>query len=276
MKENKYSLYLAILLSVVCILVTIFTFDNENMYLSWLNTLCQSVLAGTIVLIGTATIGYKRQKKVVLEGILKEINKLIHIFNEIEFFSEGKLLCLDEYAEYMKKTSEEYKNVNETEMENMHHDYIKNRIDGNKKILEKNMKKYINLSEYSIEKLWDMYGELDFFVNNKQRLFIYYEVYSYITEIFKKIKIEAYHFKIYFDATNGNIFVNWNKLINVQSEIFKKISQNELKYYQDVPHVTFLNENEEQIYINDAYYQLDKKYKIIWELTYNKNYGSVN
>ena len=240
-----------------------------------MNTLAQSVLAGAIVLIGTATIGYKRQKKVVLEGILKEINKLIHIFNQIEFFSEEKLLCLDEYAEHMKKTSEEYKDIDELEMKNIYHDYINNHIDGNKKILEKNMKKYIDLSEYSIEKLWDLYGELDFFINNKQRLFIYYEVYSYITEIFKKIKIEVYHFKIYFDATNGNIFVNWNKLINVQREIFKKISQDELKGYRDIPHVALLGEKEEQIYINDAYYQLDRKYRIIWELTYNKKYGSV-
>lgn len=214
MKLNKRIFYFSTISS-ICILViaTLLVFYLKNNGIAqYIANILLNILAGLIVLIFTSLFDYFIKRRECLEAIMKQCQFFAIEFNRLTYFKEKSVDTMIETnkkhdEDISAKTIEEIKRYVDTE---------------NKKDLEKIMDDYINLSEINLNAFWDLYRDLDFIFDykNKKKKEFWNEIFNYVNIKINKIRKEAYHFNIYKKSNNGNYYVNAHKLNELQKEIF--------------------------------------------------------
>ena len=216
MKLNKRIFYFSTISS-ICILVIatvlVFAFKN-NEIAQYIANILLNILAGLIVLIFTSLFDYFIKRRECLESIMKQCQFFAVEFNRLIYFKE-------ESAETMLEANK--KDGDDIDVDPKTRGEIKRSIDTeNKKNLEKIIVDYINLSEINLNDFWDLYRDLDFLFDykNKKKKEFWNEIFNYVSIKINKIREEVYHFKIYKQSNNGNYYVNAHKLNELQKEIF--------------------------------------------------------
>lgn len=214
MKLNKRIFYFSTISS-ICILViatlVVFVFKN-NEIAQYISNILLNILAGLIVLIFTSLFEYFIKRRECLESIMKQCQFFAVEFDGLTYFKEKSVETMLEAnkkddEDINLKTIEEIKRYVDTE---------------NKKDLEKIIVDYINLSEINLNAFWDLYRDLDFLFDykNKKKKEFWNEIFNYVNIKINKIREEAYHFKIYKKSNKDNYYVNARKLNELQKEIF--------------------------------------------------------
>ena len=214
MKLNKRIFYFSTISS-ICILViatlVVFVFKN-NEIAQYISNILLNILAGLIVLIFTSLFEYFIKRRECLESIMKQCQFFAVEFDGLTYFKEKSVETMLEAnkkddEDINPKTKEEIKRYVDTE---------------NKKDLEKIIVDYINLSEINLNAFWDLYRDLDFLFDykNKKKKEFWNEIFNYVNIKINKIREEAYYFNIYKKSNNGNYYVNARKLNELQKEIF--------------------------------------------------------
>lgn len=214
MKLNKRIFYFSTISS-ICILViatlVVFVFKN-NEIAQYISNILLNILAGLIVLIFTSLFEYFIKRRECLESIMKQCQFFAVEFDGLTYFKEKSVETM---LEANKKDDED---INPKTIEE-----IKRYVDTeNKKDLEKIIVDYINLSEINLNAFRDLYRDLDFLFDykNKKKKEFWNEIFNYVNIKINKIREEAYYFKIYKKSNNGNYYVNARKLNELQKEIF--------------------------------------------------------
>lgn len=214
MKLNKRIFYFSTISS-ICILViatlVVFVFKN-NEIAQYISNILLNILAGLIVLIFTSLFDYFIKRRECLESIMKQCQFFAVEFDGLTYFKEKSVETM---LEANKKDDED---INPKTIEE-----IKRYVDiENKKDLEKIIVDYINLSGINLNAFWNLYRDLDFLFDykNKKKKEFWNEIFNYVNIKINKIREEAYHFKIYKKSNNGNYYVNARKLNELQKEIF--------------------------------------------------------
>ena len=187
-------------------------FFKNNEIAQYISNILLNILAGLIVLIFTSLFEYFIKRRECLESIMKQCQFFAVEFDGLTYFKEKSVETM---LEANKKDDED---INPKTIEE-----IKRYVDTeNKKDLEKIIVDYINLSEINLNAFWDLYRDLDFLFDykNKKKKEFWNEIFNYVNIKINKIREEAYYFKIYKKSNNGNYYVNARKLNELQKEIF--------------------------------------------------------
>lgn len=255
MKENKQLFIYSLIVTVISIIVIAFTINYENNF--WCN-IFQNILAGSVVLIGTSWISYSRNKRILLENILNYCNKFSSKFGKIQHLKE--LLTYDEYKSQRLLNNEK---IPEEVLENDYKEYELKFVNEHKKEAEKIMQYYIELSNTELKEFWDLYGELDFLIGEKERVKLYNDVFEHTNKLINAIIEKAYHFNIYFEAENGNIFVNIHFINELQKNFFTKITCHEIENIS------------KEIKLVNRYFYSEEGYYNIQQLYYNEKFEEI-
>ena len=174
MKLNKRIFYFSTISS-ICILViatlVVFVFKN-NEIAQYISNILLNILAGLIVLIFTSLFEYFIKRRECLESIMKQCQFFAVEFDGLTYFKEKSVETM---LEANKKDDED---INPKTIEE-----IKRYVDTeNKKDLEKIIVDYINLSEINLNAFWDLYRDLDFLFDykNKKKKEFWNEIFNYV------------------------------------------------------------------------------------------------
>lgn len=228
MKLNKRLFYFSTISSIFILVIAtllVFVFKN-NEIAQYISNILLNILAGLIVLIFTSLFDYFIKRKECLESIMKQCQFFAVEFDGLTYFKEKSV---EATLEANKKDDED---INPKTIEE-----IKLYVDTeNKKDLEKIIVDYINLSEINLNAFWDLYRDLDFIFDykNKKKKEFWNEIFNYVNIKINKIREVAYHFKIYKKSNNGNYYVNARKLNELQKEIFYNERQERKKEKEEV------------------------------------------
>lgn len=228
MKLNKRLFYFSTISSIFILVIAtllVFVFKN-NEIAQYISNILLNILAGLIVLIFTSLFDYFIKRKECLESIMKQCQFFAVEFDGLTYFKEKSVEAM---LEANKKDDED---INPKTIEE-----IKLYVDTeNKKDLEKIIVDYINLSEINLNAFWDLYRDLDFIFDykNKKKKEFWNEIFNYVNIKINKIREAAYHFKIYKKSNNGNYYVNAHKLNELQKEIFYNERQERKKEKEEV------------------------------------------
>ena len=148
------------------------------------------------------------------------------MFSKLEYFIPKK---------YLEEALKHIKVKNKKEFIEQ---YKKDLDIANKDKLGQILKEYIALSETSTCELWNMYDDLDFIsdIKNKKKQEYWKNIFNYIYSNICTIKDYSYDFKIYISSVNGNYKVNEEKLLDLQDKIFfcKKYNYDNVDEVKDI------------------------------------------
>jgi hypothetical protein len=190
---------------------TILNFNfKDNSTVAYIVSILLNIFAGSFILSVTSFVNYYICRRYLLRDIMNECLKYSQMFSKLEYFIP-------------KKYHEEDLNVIKVKNKKEFIEQYKSDLEfDNKHKLEQVLKEYISLSETSTRQLWNMYDDLDFItdVRNKKKQEYWKNIFNYIYSNICIIKEYSYHFKIYMAAINGNYKVNEEKLLELQDKIF--------------------------------------------------------
>ena len=212
MKINKWTFYISMIINVLLLTIsTILYFNFKDDYIiSYIVSILLNIFAGSVILSVTSLVNYFIYRRYLLRDIMNECLKYSQMFSKLKYFVPKK---------YNEEDLKQVKLKNKKEFVEQY----KHGLDiDNKDKLEQIFKEYVALSEVSTRELWNMYDDLDFItdIKNKKKLEYWKNIFNYIYSNICTIKEYAYHFKIYLSAVNGNYKVNEEKLLDLQDKIF--------------------------------------------------------
>lgn len=212
MKFNKLTFYISMILNVLLLTIsTILYFTFKNDYtISYIVSILLNIFAGSVILSVTSLVNYFVYRRYLLRDIMNECLRYSQMFSKLEYFIPKR------YHE------EDLNGIKVKNRKAFIEQYKKNLDTDNKYKLEQTLKEYIALSETSTRELWNMYDDLDFItdIRNKKKHEYWKNIFNYIYSNICTIKEYSYHFQIYLSATNGNYLVNEEKLLELQDKIF--------------------------------------------------------
>ena len=218
------------------------------------------VLGSGIVSLVITFSEYFVEKRRVQERYYNEAFKLIRNLNEITYTTitdEIKLLAAYDIERQSDKWRPEFGMELKTDAFQALYDYynrcdidlgepilndektkaiIDVRLNIIKNNIEKSMHSYINIDSISLEGFENAYGDFFFITdvlrkkNNKKRSKIYSSIHKTIRDMYRLINQENYHFKIYFDAENGNMPVMAEKIDYCNKQLFSIETMNDTHY----------------------------------------------
>ena len=228
MKINKWTFYISMSINVILLTIsTILYFNfNDDYTISYIVGILLNIFAGSVILSVTSLVNYYIYRRYLLRDIMNECLRYSQMFSKLEYFIPKK---------YHEEDLNQIKIKNKKEfIEQYKHDLDND----NKDKLEQIIKEYIALSEASTRELWNMYDDLDFIIDikNKKKQEYWKNIFNYIYSNICTIKKYSYHFKIYLSAVNGNYKVNEEKLLDLQDKIFfcKKYNYNNGDEVKDI------------------------------------------
>ncbi|WP_304819229.1 hypothetical protein, partial [uncultured Clostridium sp.] len=207
MKINKWTFYISMVINVLLLMAsTILNFNfKDNSTVAYIVSILLNIFAGSFILSVTSFVNYYICRRYLLRDIMNECLKYSQMFSKLEYFIP-------------KKYHEEDLNVIKVKNKKEFIEQYKSDLEfDNKHKLEQVLKEYISLSETSTRQLWNMYDDLDFItdVRNKKKQEYWKNIFNYIYSNICIIKEYSYHFKIYMAAINGNYKVNEEKLLEL-------------------------------------------------------------
>lgn len=212
MKINKWTFYISMIINVILLAIsTILYFNfNGNYTISYIVSILLNIFAGSVILSVTSLVNYYIYRRYLLRDIMNECLRYSQMFSKLEYFMPKK------YHE------EDLKNIKIKNKKEFIEQYKHDLDNDNKDKLEQIIKEYIALSETSTRELWNMYDDLDFVIDikNKKKQGYWKNIFNYIYSSICTIKEYSYHFKIYLSAVKGNYKVNEEKLLDLQDKIF--------------------------------------------------------
>ena len=213
MKLNKRLFYFSIIVSIFILIITIYL--NFHLKYSdiaqYISNILLNILSGLIVLIVTSLFDYFIKRRECLEEIMLQCQYLALEFDKIKYFEEK---TVDGMLEANKKDSKISSEDEEDIKEYVETENVKN--------LENIMDEYIKLSESNLNEFWNLYRDLDFLfdIKEKKKKELWNEIFNYVSIKINRIREDTYHFKIYKESKHGNYYVNASKLLKLQEEIF--------------------------------------------------------
>ena len=160
MKLNKKLFYFSIIVSIFILIITIYL--NFHLKYSdiaqYISNILLNILSGLIVLIVTSLFDYFIKRRECLEKIMLQCQYLALEFDKIKYFEEK---TVDGMLEANKKDSKISSEDEEDIKEYVETENVKN--------LENIMDEYIKLSESNLNEFWNLYRDLDFLFDIKEK-----------------------------------------------------------------------------------------------------------
>lgn len=228
MKINKWTFYNSMIINVLLLTIsTILYFNFKGDYtISYIVSILLNIFAGSVILSVTSLVNYYIYRRYLLRDIMNQCLRYSQMFSKLEYFIPKK---------YLEEALKHIKVKNKKEFIEQ---YKKDLDIANKDKLGQILKEYIALSETSTCELWNMYDDLDFIsdIKNKKKQEYWKNIFNYIYSNICTIKDYSYDFKIYISSVNGNYKVNEEKLLDLQDKIFfcKKYNYDNVDEVKDI------------------------------------------
>ena len=228
MKIYKWTVWITLVLSVSSIIIACilqFLYVQQEF---WVNV-SLSIFGSSILTLISSLVGYHTYKRKILENIFIHTIKANNQFRKIIYFKDTN----EKYDDLLERENELIRHkvvapsANKKKKKNKNIDRIlfdKESYEADlaefRKLLEKVMNSYI-LVDIDMTDLTKDYGELDFFFLNRSfKKWIFENIYSYIRELKEIIDNRKFDFNIYFEAKNGNAYVMYDFVKELQNKFF--------------------------------------------------------
>lgn len=232
MQLNKRVFYFSLFVSVLSLLLSIYLSFScvESKITMFISNILMSIFTGTIVLMVTSIFDYLIQRRRILTSIMDLVLEFINIFAKIQYVEDiNNFPTYNDYYNFYKDnkikfTKKDYDKIMDKEK-------AKIKVD-----MENAMNVYISISEISFSKNWLLWDELYFMfdIKKKKRNWFHKEIFGYIYNLLKEIKLESFHFKIYKNEFE-NYEVNYKKVLDLQNKIifYEKRFNSDYNYSQN-------------------------------------------
>jgi len=216
MRLNKILFYFSLVVSIISLTTAIIlTFCFVGEVFSFISNVLLSIFAGTIILMVTTIVDYFLQRRRVLQSLMTTILKYRSMFAKLRYLESKEHIA--SYKEFKTFTEEERDGIKVTK--EMHEEYKLNQIANIKASMENNMDAYIQIASINFEETWQIYGELYFLGRSKKKEWLYNEVFTYINDLIREVKKEAFHFELYKNGSDA-YEVNYEKMRELQKKFF--------------------------------------------------------
>ena len=277
MKINKLIFYISMIINLLLLIISTILYFNfkEDYTFSYIVSILLNVFAGSVILSISSLVNYFIYRRYLLRDIMNECLKYAKIFSKLEYFEPKKYI------------EEDFDYIKENNKNKLIDKYKKDLDKKNKANLLLILKEYITISEISTLELWNMYDDLDFItdIKNKKKKEYRKKIFNYISYNISIIKEYSYHFKIYISSKNGNYKINEKKLLDLQDKIFfyDRFNYNNYKFKDiiskiktDYQIIAIINSDDFILIYNKIEDYLLKMFDIVGKDNYfNKNYSGV-
>lgn len=220
MKENKRIIFISTIVCFITLVLSIFlNFFVKTEVAIYISNILLNIFAGAIMLIATSLVYYFVERRKVLTELMDECLKIRNLFSNLEYLVDMKIYSFDEYIDF-NKDNKAISKLSQAEQKEL---YERDKTNFKTKQYEKmevEMKKYLNINEYSLTYFWSLYDRIDFMFGRKKKEELYYLIFKYTHDFKNEICKKCRHFKKYFEAKRGNKVVNYSFVRELQEKIF--------------------------------------------------------